>query len=336
MTIPKMLSLFVVLSSFVFGITAVGAQDATVEPRADRIGPLRSVINIVADEIGLEPRDILVQLHDGLTLADIITTNGGDVDQVIADSLVQLTDQINQAVADGKLTQERADNLLTNLEDVVTRGINGELFPNRPGRGAAGRVSERILIQAVADATSLRTPQILQQLHSGSTLADIITTNGVAVDAVVTSAVAAATEQVNTAVADGRLTQEQADQLIANLSDLYTATVNGELRQELLENRVGRGVLNLAAEQTGLERAEIIQELQSGKSLADVLTEHNVDVTAFIETAVTQATERGNIAVANGRITQEQADQLVSTFRERLTQRINQSGPLNAESTPAV
>jgi hypothetical protein len=336
MSIPKMLSLFVVLSIFVFGISAVGAQDATVEPRADRIGPLRSVINIVAGEIGLEPRDILVQLRNGFTLADIITTNGGDVDQVIADSLVQLTDQINQAVADGKLAQERADNLLTNLEDVVTRGINGELFPNRLDRGAVGRASERILIQAVADVTKLRTPQILQQLHSGSTLADIITTNGATVDTVITNAVAAATEQVNAAVADGSLSQEQADQLIANLPDLYTAAVNGELRQELLENRVGRGVLTLAAEQTGLERAQIVQELQSGKSLADVLTEHDVDVTAFIDTAVSQATERANTAVNNGRITQEQANQLISTFRERLTQRINQSDPSNTESTPAV
>jgi hypothetical protein len=104
------------------------------------------------------------------------------------------------------------------------------------------------------------------------------------------------------------------------------------LRQERLENRVGRGVLNLAAEQTGLTRAEIVAELQTGKSLADILTEHNIDPTGFIDTAVNQATERANTAVANGRITQEQADQLISTFRERLTERINQSASIE----PAV
>jgi hypothetical protein len=325
-SIRKLLFMFSVLSIVVFGVAAVGAQDATVEPLVDRSGTLRSFINIVADETGLEPRDILVQLRDGLTLSDIITTNGGDVDQVIADSLAQLTDQINQAVTDGRLTQERADKLLTSLEDVVTRAINGELFPNRMGRGAAGRASQGILIQAAADATDLRVPQILMQLRSGSTLSDIITANGATVDAVVGNAVAVATEQVNAAVADGRLSQEQADQLIPNLPDLYTAAVNGELRQGRLENRVGRSVLNLAAEQTDLERAEVMQELQEGKSLADILTEHHVDVTAFIDMAVTQATERANIAVANGQVTQEQADQLISTFRDRLTERMNQSG----------
>lgn len=330
MSIRKLLSMFAVLSIFVFGVAAVGAQDATVEPLVDRSGPLRSFINIVADETGLEPRDIVVQLRDGLTLSDIITTNGGDVDQVIDDSLVQLTDQINQAVTDGKLTQERADKLLTNLEDVVTRAINGELFPHRMGRGAVGRASQGILIQAVADATDLRVPQILGQIRGDSTLADIITANGATVDAVVSSAVAVATEHINAAVAVGRLSQEQADQLIANLPDLYTGAVSGELRQERLENRVGRGVLNQAAEQTGLTRAELVQELQAGKSLADILTEHHVDVTAFVETAVTQAAERANTAVANGRITQEQADQLISTFRERLIERMNESGEATA------
>jgi hypothetical protein len=324
-TIHKLLSVLSVLSFFVFGIAAVGAQDATVEPLLGRSGPLRSFINIVAAETGLEPRDILIQLRDGLTLADIITTNGGDVDQVIASSLVQLTEQINQAVADGKLTRERADNLVTNLEAIVTRSINGGLFPNRLEQGIMGRASQGILIQAAADATDIRVPQILAQLRSGSTLADIITANGATIETVVTRAVAAATEQINVAVADGRLSQAQADQLIANLTDLYTAAVNGELRQGRLENRVVRGVLNLAAEQTGLTHAEIVQELQADKSLADILTEHNIDPMGFIDAAVNQATERANTAVANGRITQEQADQLISTFRERLTERINQS-----------
>lgn len=337
MSIRKIVCVFFTLTLFVLAFTAVAAQDAASEPRSDQpVGPIRSIINIVATEAGLEPREILAQLRDGLTLADIITVNGGAVDQVITTSVVQLTDQINQAVADGQMTQERADNLLANLQDVVTRGINGELFPNRLDRGAVRNASQRILIQSVADATNLRAPQILEQLRTGSTLADIITANGATVDTVVNAAVAAATEQINAAVVAGRLGQDQADQLIANLPDLYTAAVNGELRQERLENRVGRGVLALAAEQTGLQPAEIAQELRAGNSLADVLTEHNVDVNAFIDIAVAQATERANTAIANGRITQDQADQLIATLRDRLTERINQSVPLDAESTPAI
>jgi hypothetical protein len=333
----KFLLVLALLSLFMLGIASVGAQDTTTQPglmgRGGRQpGAIRQVVNIVADETGLQPRDILMQLRDGLTLADVITANGGSVDQVIADSVAQLTANINQAVTDGKMTQERADQALSNLQDVVTRGINGELFPNRLDRGAVRGSAQRILVDTVADSTGLTAPQILQETRGGSTLAEVITANGGDVDAVVSSAVASATAQINAAVTEGRLGQEQADQLLTNLPDLYTAAVNGELRQNHLENRVGRGVLGLAAEQTGLDRQEIVQQIRDGKSLADILAEHNIEVAAFIDSAVTQAQERLTNAVTNGRITQEQADSLIQTFRERLTERISQS----PESTPAI
>jgi len=277
MNIHKIIITLLTLSVFLLGVTAVGAQDTGAEDSDRPSGPIREVLNIVAEEIGVEPRDILAQMRNGLTFADIITTSGGDVNQVVAQSVAQLTADINQAVADGRITQERADRLLTNLEDVVTRGINGELFPNRLDRGAVRRGSERILVQTVADATGLLAPEVLAQLQSGQTLADIITANGGDVEAVVDSAVAAAIEQINAAVADGRLGQEQADELIANLPEVYAGAVNGDLRQERLENRIARGVLGLAAEQTGLQPVDITRQLRDGKSLADILTENNVD-----------------------------------------------------------
>ncbi|MEO8609769.1 MAG: hypothetical protein ABI690_17890 [Chloroflexota bacterium] len=339
MNIRKILPVIAMLGLLMLTVFAVGAQDATAQLQpasAGQVGPIRTVINIVSDETGLETQDILGQLREGMTLADIITANGGDVDQVITDSVSKLTDQINQAVTDGKMTQDRADRLLANLQDVVTRGVNGELFPNRLDRGAQRNASNRILVQAVADATGLRAPQILLQLRGGSTLSDIITANGGSVDTVVNNAVAAATEQINAAVTDGRLGQEQADQLIANLPDLYNAGVTGQLRQNQLQQRVGRGVLALAADQTGMKIQDITQELRSGKSLADVLTEHKVDVTAFIDSAVTQAQGRLDKAVSNGRITQDQSDKLLQTFRDRLTERINQVGSVSPEATPTV
>jgi len=325
MNTRKFLLVILILSALLVGVSTVGAQETTPQPStaAQNVGPIRTVLNVVADEIGLQPRDILLQMQDGLTLADIITANGGDVNQVITNAVAKLTDEINTAVANGKMTQDRANNLLSNLQDEVTRAINGELFPNTLNRGAVREATQRILVQAVADATHLRPPQILAQLRSGSTLADIITANGGDVDAVVNSAVAAATDQINAAVKEGRLGQQQADQLIANLPDLYKAAVNGNIHPALVQQVVGLAILRLAADQTGMAPKDIMAQLRSGKSLADVLTEHNVDVNTFIDTAVSQTTNRINKAVSNGRLTQDQADQLIQTFRDRLTERIN-------------
>jgi hypothetical protein len=213
-----------------------------------------------------------------------------------------------------------------NLPNLIERGLNGDLFGNRIGRRPLRQASEQILVNVTADATGLRPVQILQQLRNGSTLADIITANGGSVDDVITAAVTAATERINDAVANNNMTQEQADELMASLPDVYTAAVNGELGRPGLELMAGIGVIRLAADQTGLQPREIMQELNAGKSLADVLTEHSVDVNTFVDTAVGQAEERLNQAVANGRITQEQADERLTQLRENLTERINQVG----------
>ncbi|HRF96449.1 MAG TPA: hypothetical protein PLZ51_14685, partial [Aggregatilineales bacterium] len=44
---------------------------------------LRDIVQVVVDATGLDPQDLMQQLRDGATLADIITANGGDVNTVI-------------------------------------------------------------------------------------------------------------------------------------------------------------------------------------------------------------------------------------------------------------
>ena len=91
-----------------------------------------------------------------------------------------------------------------------------------------------------------------------------------------------------------------------------------------------RGVLRLAAEQTGLTVRELMDELHSGKSLGDVLAAHGVESSAFVDAAAAQLQERLDRAVTRGRITQEQADEVLSNFRERLTERLTVVPPVSA------
>jgi len=308
----------------VLGISAASAQEDA--PQRPGIGFIRQIVNILVDETGLTPQEIRQQVQDGKTLAEIIEANGGDVSAVSEAVLNAATEQIAQAAADGRITQERADRMTENLPDLIERGLNGDLFGNRVGRRPLRQVSEQILVNVTADETGLRPAEILQQLRDGSTLAEIITTNGGSVDETITAAVAAATERINEAVANGNMTQEQADMLTESLQDVYTAAINGEIGYPRLELMVSFGVVRLAAEETGLTQREIVQQLTDGKSLADVLTENSVDVNAFIDTVVGRAQERLNQAVSNGRITQEEADAWLDQLRQTLTERINEVG----------
>ena len=80
----------------------------------------------------------------------------------------------------------------------------------------------------------------------------------------------------------------------------------------------------VAAEQLGLERTELIAELQSGQTLAEVITGHNGDPAKIVETFLTQRQADLAELVASGQITQAQADSLLATMRANATARLEQ------------
>jgi hypothetical protein len=196
-----------------------------------------------------------------------------------------------------------------------------------PARGLL-RNGERILLQSAADATGMEPRDLVPLLREGLTLAEIVESSGGDVEAVIADAVADATARITEAVANGNMTQERADELIIHLERLFTQVVNQTVRQNRAEAVVGMGVLRLAAEETGLLPREIAAELRGGSTLGEVLTEHGVDVSAFIDDVVAQTNTRLDQAVSNGHMTQERADEMLNNLRERLTERLNSTNPL--------
>lgn len=204
---------------------------------------LRELAQIVADDLSIEPAELLDQLQDQ-TLAEVITANGGSIETVTADVTAALTDRINTALENGRITQERADEMLSNLPELIDSALNGEFRVLRGFRaGLRGEFGQRggllrnalrldalPLINAAADATGLTVREIANQLRSGSTLSEIITANGSTPEAVIAAAVQATQTRLDEAVANGRLTQEQADDILTGLQAFYEAVMSGALR----------------------------------------------------------------------------------------------------------
>ncbi len=76
--------------------------------------------------------------------------------------------------------------------------------------------------------TGLTADELRTALRDGSTVAELIEANGESVDAYVEAAVAEAQTKLDEAVTEGRISQEQADEMAANLEDNVTAMANGE------------------------------------------------------------------------------------------------------------
>jgi len=189
-----------------------------------RMQAAQSLIEATAAETDLEAREIMQQLRDGSTLADIITANGGSVETVVASAVADATDRINAAVAEGRLTQEEADERLASLEATFTEAVNSEL-PERDGRPGEYLLA-RGLAQQVAEATGLEMREIVAQIRRGVTIADILTANDVDVTTFTHDVIASATERLAQAVENGRLTQERADEMIAQLTERLPEILN--------------------------------------------------------------------------------------------------------------
>ena len=95
----------------------------------------------------------------------------------------------------------------------------------RDGRGP--RHGRRHL-DAAATALGVTPDALKQLLADGSTLADVATAKGVAVQKVIDAIVADVKTEIAQAVADGKLTKTEADTMLANVVEHVTAIVNGE------------------------------------------------------------------------------------------------------------
>lgn len=81
----------------------------------------------------------------------------------------------------------------------------------------------------------------------------------------------------------------------------------------------------VAAEKLGLTNAELIAELQAGKSIADVAQEKNVDVDTIVEAVITPRSDRLKELVTNGQLTQEEVNNRLANLRVDVIDWLNQS-----------
>jgi hypothetical protein len=128
-------------------------------------------------------------------------------------------------------------------------------------------------------------------------------------------------DQVDAAVAAGRLTQAQADAIKSRID-------SGQGPGFFGFNHVGRGAgfhgeLDAAASYLGLTDEQIDSERQAGKSLAQIATAHGKSVDGLVQALVDAETKELDQAVKDGRLTSAQEQQIVSGLKARITDMVN-------------
>jgi hypothetical protein len=133
-------------------------------------------------------------------------------------------------------------------------------------------------------------------------------------------------------VADGTLTQAQADAVAAALEAAKPARGPGGPGGP--GGRGGPG-LSAAASAIGVSADDLRTALQSGQTIAEVAAAHGVDAQVVIDAIVADMQSHLADAVANGRLTQAQADEREAHAVERATDLVNGELPAPPAGGPA-
>jgi predicted RNA-binding protein associated with RNAse of E/G family len=183
-------------------------------------------------------------------------------------------------------------------------------------------------LEAAASYLGLSTSDLLSQLQSGKTLAQIASaTSGKSTAGLIAALVAHEKQELADAVKTGQLTQAQADQITATLTQRFTDLVNGTFSPRGLGHGPGDD-LEAAASYLGLSTSDLLTQLQSGKTLAQIASATSGKSTAGLIAALV-AHEKQELAdaVKAGRLTQAQADQVTATLTQRFTDLVNGAFP---------
>jgi transcriptional regulator CtsR len=194
-------------------------------------------LDTVAGVLGMEVDELAANLREGSTIADVA---GSDkIDEVIAALVAEQEARLDEAVADGRLTEQEADEVRSALAEQVTAMVNGEgpigMGPfgmeHFHGRGGFDGFGFRggFSLGSIAEALGLTADQLHEQLASGSSVADIAKTAGVEIEVVIDAALADLDEQLDTMVANERLTQERADEFRAEATAMIESMINGDM-----------------------------------------------------------------------------------------------------------
>jgi hypothetical protein len=88
----------------------------------------------IAGFLGVDRQVMVDGLQNNQSLAQIAEANGSSRAALVQFLVGQVTDHVNEAVANERITQERADEILANAEERINDLVDREGLPDRPGR----------------------------------------------------------------------------------------------------------------------------------------------------------------------------------------------------------
>jgi uncharacterized protein (DUF433 family) len=174
----------------------------------------------------VSPQDLAGQIRGGKTVAAVATEHDVDPNSVVNAVVAALTQQIDQAAAQGKVDGNRADQAKQKLPNFANRFVNET--NSKRGRG---RAFLKDAANAAANEIGVSVADLKQARKDGKSIAQVAKDHNRSVDDVVNAIVKQATSDIDQAVKDGKLDSKRADHIKQKQPDRAEHFVNREPKQ---------------------------------------------------------------------------------------------------------
>src|SRR5581483_1099755 len=241
---------------------------------------LKGALQTAADTIHIDRATLVQELRSGKSIADVANEHNVSPDTVSKAIVDAATPRLSSLQSSGKLTANQVQKIEQRLPQAVDKLVNHKGTAKGTARA---RLRQQVLkgaLQTAADTIHIDRATLVQELRSGKSIADVANEHNVSPDTVSKAIVDAATNRLSSLQSSGKLTADQVQKIeqrlpqavdkLVNHKGTAKGTARARLRQQVL-----KGALQTAADTIHIDRATLVQELRSGKSIADVANEHN-------------------------------------------------------------
>ncbi len=265
---------------------------------------------VIAKVLGLSSNEIRAKLREGKTIVEIAAEQGfseEEFHQAIKDAAVE---SIRQKADDGVITQEQADSLIERIED----GRWDLRFSRLPQRRSIGEgVKLARPLEILSQVLGLTAEQIREQMENEKTIVEIAADQGFSEEELGQAVKDAMAERIQGLVADGSITQEQADIWLERMQDGHWGIrfAGPRLRGDVAERFHNGQPSDLLSEVLGLTAEQLKEQLQSGKTIVEIASEQGLSEEALRQAVRDAMVTRIQQKVDDGTLTREQADKIL-------------------------
>ncbi len=261
----------------------------------------------IAELLGMSVEELEEYLAGGETIRTLVEESGLDMAEVQTALQAARAEMLQQAVAEGNITKEQAEQITDRQSELKVFGHAGK------GRFGLKDKDDTAWQTTLAEVLGIPTEELEEHLAGGETIRTLVEELGLDMAEVQTALQAARAEMLQQAVAEGNITQEQAVQMTDRQSELKVFGHAGKGRFGL-KDKDDTAWQTTLAEVLGTPTEELEEYLAGGETIRTLVEELGLDM-AEVQAALQAArAEMLQQAVADGSITQEQADRMLNNL----------------------